>query len=45
MNVMADEREPQFIQGCIDALVTFDETKRDQTYYKQIIKDSYGYVF
>jgi len=44
MSVGKDEKEPQFIQGCIDALVTFDETKRDQTHYKQIIKDSYGYV-
>jgi len=44
MSVNKDEKEPQFIQGCIDALVTFDETKRDQTHYKQIIKDSYGYV-
>ena len=29
-----DEQEVQALQGCIDALISFDETKRDQTHYK-----------
>lgn len=29
MDVGGDEKEPKFVQGCIDALITFDETKRD----------------
>ena len=26
-------------------MTAFDETKREQTYYKQIIKDSFSWVF
>ena len=39
-----DDKESQYIQGCIDAICTFDETRREQTYYRQIIKDSYGWL-
>ena len=34
--------QKHLIKGCIDAITVFDENKRDQTYYKQIIRDSFG---
>ena len=43
-NVGTDEKEPKFIQGCIDAITIFDDNKREQTYYRQVIKESYSYV-
>ena len=42
--MMKDEKDEHFIQGCIDSLTSFDETKREQTHYKQIIKDSFSYI-
>jgi len=39
------EKDNLHVQGCIDSLTVFDEMKREQTYYKQIIKDSFSWVF
>ena len=33
------------IKGAIDSLETFDETQREQTYYKNIVKDSFSTIF
>lgn len=44
LSACKDAHEVDHIQGCIDALVSFDAIKRDQTYYKQIIRDSFTYV-
>ena len=33
-NLNMDPKEAEMIEDCIDALTIFDESKREQTYYK-----------
>ena len=39
-----DSSLEQAIKGAIDSLETFDETQREQTYYKNIVKDSFSAI-
>ena len=39
------ESSKNYLKGCIDALITFDELKREQTHYRNIIRESYSKLF
>jgi len=37
--------EQELLEHCIDSVTVFDEIKREQTQYKQIIRDCYSWLF